>query len=114
MDLVEAIYKMTLDLKHTYEEEKYEKIEQLLNDRNNLMQKLDELRAENDFHHYSAKEKQLLEETFHLNQSLIPLVNEKMEEIKTILNQMKMNKQVSKKYQPYMKQTNGAFIDSKK
>jgi hypothetical protein len=44
---------------------------------------------------------------------MIPLVEKSLTETKILINQMKKQKQVSKQYHPYFRQTNGVFLDSK-
>ncbi|MDR7235711.1 hypothetical protein J2Y02_000316 [Neobacillus drentensis] len=95
-------------------EEKSVKFEQLLDGRNSVMTKVQIFRADHPDHQYSLKDIQLLEDSRFLDQQMSVILQENLTVTQHSLNQIKQNKQVSKKYLPYIKQTNGVFLDSKK
>lgn len=113
-ELLTAIYEITTNLHRALNEENFVEFDQLLDDRNAMMMKVDRFRSANPSYQYTAKAKQLLEDSHSLDQRLTSFLRENMTETKNSLNQIKQNKQVSKKYRPYLNQTNGVFLDSKK
>ncbi|ETI69352.1 flagellar protein FliT [Neobacillus vireti] len=113
-ELITRIYDITLEMNRALEDDDYEKFDQLLNTRNSMMIKVDTLRAEHPGYQYTAKERQLLEDIRCFDQRLTSLLKENISETQHSLNQMKQQKQVTKKYRPFIKQTNGVFLDSKK
>jgi hypothetical protein len=88
-------------------------INQLLTVRQELMDYVDEYRASNPDFQYSSEEKKLLEEIIRIDKTLAPELNKHMDEARFNLNQIRTTKEVTRKYQPYSKQINGAFIDKK-
>ena len=113
-ELITDIYEITINMHRALNGENFAEFDQLLNNRNSIMMKVDRFRFENPDYHYSAKDKQLLEEARCLDQRLTFLLRENITETHNSLNQIKQNKQVSQKYRPYLKQTDGVFLDSKK
>ncbi|MFJ7726544.1 hypothetical protein ACIQXV_10290 [Neobacillus sp. NPDC097160] len=113
-ELITRIYDITVEMNHALKDDDYEKFDHLLNTRNSIMIKVDTVRAEIPGFQYTAKEKQLLEETRTIDQRLTSLLKVNISETQHSLNQMKQKEQVTKKYRPYIKQTNGVFLDSKK
>lgn len=113
-ELVTAIFKITVDMERALKEEKDQEFEQWLTERNTLMQRVEEYKSEHPLAQYSPEAKRLLEASLEIDRRLAPVVAERLSEAAVSLNQFKNNKQVSKKYQPYMKQTSGVFVDSKK
>jgi hypothetical protein len=111
---IETIYEVTLSMACAIKDGNYAEFEQLLTIRQDLMEKVDEYRANIPQYQYSPQEKIILEDILQIDQSLTPKLQERIDETRSILNQIRMTKQASKKYQPYMKQINGAFIDRKK
>ncbi|PFP30781.1 hypothetical protein COJ96_02120 [Bacillus sp. AFS073361] len=113
-ELIKSIYKITVDLIRILNEENYQEFEKQLNDRDFLMNKVDIWRAEQPLYQYTPKEKQLLEDILRLDEQFISILKGNLDKTRTLLNQIKNKKMVSKKYHPYMKQTNGAFLDARK
>jgi hypothetical protein len=113
-EFIANIYEITVAMNRTLIEENFEEFEKLLNDRNTLMNRVDVMRVDNPNFQYTQKERDLLEDSLRLDQSLNPLLNKNLAKTLTFLNQLKKKKQVSKKYHPHIKQTNGVFIDAKK
>jgi hypothetical protein len=113
-ELIATIYEITVAMDRSVREENYEEFEKLLNDRNTMMMRVDTLLADNPRYQYTENAKKMLEDTRLFDQNLIPLVKESQAKTRTFLNQIKKNQHVSKNYQPYIKQTNGVFIDAKK
>jgi hypothetical protein len=113
-ELIEAIYKMTNDMKRCLEEEKFEEFERLLTDRHKLMSRVDELKKKETNFKYSPNSKQRLQDIQVIDQLMTPHVEKSLTKAKILINQFKKQKQVSKQYQPYFNQTNGVFLDSKR
>jgi hypothetical protein len=113
-ELITRIYDTTVDMNCALKDDDYEKFDQLLNNRNSMMIEVDALRAGLPGYEYTPKERQLLEDIRCFDQRLTSLLKENISETQHSLNQMKQKKQVTKKYRPYIKQTNGVFLDSKK
>jgi hypothetical protein len=112
--LLTTIYEFTVNMDLALQQENYHEFENLVNKRNTMMINVDAFKAAHPHYMYTREEKQLLEETLCLEQSFTSLLKENINETKNSLNQLEKKKQVSKKYRPYIKQTNGVFIDSKK
>ncbi len=113
-ELIRAISEMTEAMERALTEENDLEFERLLTERNALMEKVDEYRANHPHEEYSPKSKQMLDAALQIDLRMAPVLKERMSETKSSLDQIQKNKKVSKKYQPYMKQTNGVFVDSKK
>lgn len=113
-ELITQLYEITVNMKDALQEGKNEKFEKLLNDRNELMIKVDSIKEEQQHFEYSSHAKRLLEDTIALDQLISPILNENFSKTQNNLNQIKKINLVTQKYQPYFKQTNGAFVDSKK
>ncbi|WML31535.1 flagellar protein FliT [Neobacillus sp. OS1-32] len=94
----------------TGNDEEYTK---LLDERNKLMETVDALKAAEPGFQYSSKAKQYLEKTLKLDQEMSSLMNNDLNAIQKEIKQMELKRQITSKYRPYYKQTNGAFIDSK-
>jgi hypothetical protein len=112
-ELIATIFDLTVDMSSSLEKGDFEGFEQLLLIRSEIMVKVDAIRADSPDFQYSPKAKQLLKDTLSLDQNLTPLLKENITNTKTILNQIKNNKQISRKYQPIINQSNGVFVDSK-
>jgi len=113
-ELITAINEITINMHRALNGENFAEFDQLLNNRNSIMMKVDRFRSENPNYQFTAKDIQMLEESRCLDQRLTFLLSENIAETQNSLNQIKQNKQVSKKYRPYLKQTDGVFLDSKK
>jgi len=113
-ELITSIFEITTNMHRALKEENFVEFDQLLNERNNMMMKVEGFNADNPSFQYSVKARQLLEDSRNLDQRLTILLSEKISETQNSLNQIKQNKQVSKKFRPYLTQTNGVFLDSKK
>ncbi|NHC42280.1 flagellar protein FliT [Bacillus sp. MM2020_1] len=113
-ELIEAIYKMTNDMKRCLEEEKFEAFELLLTDRHKLMSSVDELKNKEKNFEYSPNMKQRMKDIQAIDQLITPLVEKSLTETKILINHIKKQKQVSEQYHPYFKQINGVFLDSKR
>lgn len=113
-ELITTIYEMTVSMGHALQEENYQEFENLVNKRNAMMIEVDAFKTKYPHSIYTPKAKQVLEETLCLEQSFTTLLKENITETKNSLNQIEKKKQVSKKYRPFINQTNGVFIDAKK
>ncbi len=113
-ELIAAINKITIEMNHSLKEKNIDEFEKQLMARNVLMDQVNQYKAENPDFQYSLDAKKMLEDSLQLDRILSPQLKELMNKTQTELNQLKKQKQVSKKYTPYMKQTNGAFFDTKK
>ena len=113
-ELIEIIYENTVYMYQALKEENYDEFDKLLNKRNDMMIRVDKLKIDYPHNQSYQKEKRLLEDTLSLDMLMTPLLKENIIKTKTSITQIKKNKQVSKKYHPYMKQTNGVFLDAKK
>lgn len=92
---------------------KVTEFEQLQTNRQDLMDKVDEYKTKVPDYQYSSQEKRVLEEIIRIDDGLAPELKKRMDEARSNLNQIRTTKEVSKKYLPYLKQINGAFIDRK-
>lgn len=113
-ELITDIYEITINMHRALNGGNFAEFDQLLINRNSLMMNVDRFRSEYPNYQYTAKDKQLLDEARCLDQRLTFLLRENMAETQNSINQIKQNKQVSQKYRPYLKQTNGVYLDSKK
>lgn len=113
-ELIQTIKDITIKMNDSLQSNDYQELEKLLADRNDVMLKVEEEKKRVTHFQYSAKAKEILKETMELNEQLIPFIEKEYTKTGTMIHQVKMNKVVSKKYQPYMKQTNGAFVDTNK
>lgn len=113
-EMLQNIHEITVNMNTVLEKGEYQKFEKLLEDRNALMLKIEEQKNHISNFEYSAKAKEILKETIQLNEQLIPFMEKEYSKTETMINQIKMNKVMFKKYQPYMRQTNGAFVDTTK
>lgn len=113
-ELLKKIYEVTVEMCHSLKEENYEEFVKLLNHRNTLMCKVDELKNSVNDYVYSSSELQLLKDTYQLDQEFAPLLEKKLTETKILINQQKKQKLVSQQYRNYTIQTNGIFLDSKR
>lgn len=112
--LIRTIYDRTIDLTQAVEEENIESIDAILTERSILMIEADRLKRADMHFQYSKDEIQLLEKTIMLDhkigKKLVGLLNHNT----ALIQQFKKNMQVSQRFQPYSKQTNGVFVDKKK
>lgn len=113
-ELIVTIYEITLDMNRSLKEGNFEEFEKLLNDRNTLISRVDDLKNKDTDFDYTSRAQQLLKDILIIDQLMAPQVEKSVIEIKALLNQIKKQKQVSKQYTPYIKQTNGVFLDSKR
>ncbi|MCM3569598.1 flagellar protein FliT [Neobacillus mesonae] len=113
-ELTKAIHEITLAMNQAVTSGDEEEVEKLLNKRNVLMGKVDAIKAEEPDFQYSPEAKKNLENTLKLDQKIADTIKKNLAETQNQIHQIKFNKQMSQKYRPYYKQTNGAFIDSKK
>lgn len=113
-EMIAAIYTITLDMLNKLEEENYEGLEEFLSKRSEKMLFLDEWKKLHPEQKYSDKALKMIDETIRLDQQVTLLVQKEMQNTEHSLNQLKNKKQVSMKYQPYSKQTNGVFVDKTK
>ena len=114
IDLLNTIYDITLSMSSSVTDGDLADIEHLLTARQELMDKVDEYRANVPDFQYSSEEKKVLAEIIRIDKALAPELNRHMDEARFNLNQIRSTKEVSRKYHPYSKQINGAFIDKKK
>lgn len=112
--MITAILAITERMEQALKADNDEEFQSLLAERDAIMQKVDQYRAEHPDQQYSEAAKQKLEKALALDKQMAPLLEERLLETRTSLNKIKQTKEVSKKYHPYMNQTNGVFIDSKK
>ena len=112
-ELTETIYELTASMKSALLAGKDEEFEKLMNERNEIMLEVNTLKAAEPEFQYSQQANRFLADSLELDEEMVPMIRENMAKTQSLINQMKVNKKVSKKYQPYFKQTNGAFIDAK-
>ncbi|WP_413300362.1 flagellar protein FliT [Bacillus sp. 1P10SD] len=113
-ELLKGIYELTVKMKHSLNEDDFEEFEKLTDKRNSLMSKVDEWKVKEKNYIYSSQEQQWLKNTHSLDQLIAPLLQKKLTETQVLLNQLKKQKQVSQQYRPFITQTNGVFLDSKR
>jgi anti-sigma-K factor RskA len=113
-ELIADIYEMTVLMHKALMEEDFEEFEELLSKRNEIMIAVDEWKASHSDHRYSVKAKTIFEEIVRIDEQITSLVQNEKNKNQQLLNQLKNNKQVSMKYQPYSKQTYGVFVDKSK
>ncbi|WP_042355967.1 flagellar protein FliT [Bacillus rubiinfantis] len=113
-ELIQSIYNLTITIKQALLAEKEEELSQLLQEREQLMEKVMAQKSTVPNFHYSSEAEQMMRDTLELDQEIKILVETALVKTKKELQKLKLNKQVSQLYRPYYKQTSGAFIDSKK
>jgi hypothetical protein len=114
--LIATLYEMTLAMNSAFEEENYEELEKLLDQRYEIMSQIDILKSEKQGQGYpfSPQANALLKEIHMMDQQLNSKLTVNLEQTESLINQTKLNKQVSKKFLPYSNQTSGIFVDAKK
>ncbi|WP_147535368.1 hypothetical protein [Bacillus marasmi] len=110
--LIAKLYDITLMMKQSLDEEDYEKLNELLDIRNMIIAEIEVAKTEH--HQYSQQAKLLLREMNLIDTQVTHQLIKAHAETESLINQQKINKQVSKKFQPYSKQTSGVFLDEKK
>jgi len=113
-DLIKTILELTEKMEQTLNQNNHQEFDQLLAQRNEWMQKVDEYRAGHPEEEYSSQAKQMLEIALQADRRMEPILNQRISETESTIIRIKNTKKVSKRYQPYINQTNGVFIDSKK
>lgn len=113
-ELIQTIKDITVNMNAVLQTGDYQEFEKLLADRNGVMLKVEAEKNRMADFEYSAYAKEILKETLELNEKIIPFIEKEYTKTETMIQQVKINKVVSRKYQPYMKQTNGAFVDTNK
>lgn len=113
-ELIFLLYDITKKMTGVLAEKDFEGFSRLLDERDELMCKVDTLKSMDPTIKYSQKAKLKLEETMRLDQEMLPLLNMEYMDAKSLLEDTRRKKQVSKNYQMILKQTNGAFVDTKK
>lgn len=113
-ELIAAIYEISLDMNRAIKAGNDEEFVKLLDERNALMDKADQIKESQPGFEYTKKMKKMLEETLLIDKEIAPLLEERIGQSRNVLLHMSKNKQIMKNYQPYLKQMNGAFIDAKK
>lgn len=113
-ELIQSINEVTVKMVAVLQTGDYQEFEKLLVDRNALMLKVEEQKNGLIDFEYSAKSKVILKETVRMNEQIVPFIEKEYLKTQTMINQLKMNKVMSKKYQPYIRQTYGAFVDTTK
>ncbi|MDF2557303.1 MAG: hypothetical protein K0R71_1131 [Bacillales bacterium] len=113
IDLLNTIYEITLSMSQSVTDGDFSDFEELLNTRQALMDKVDEYKKIVPEFQYSTQEKMVLEEIIRIDEGLAPELNKHLDIARSNLNQLRTTKEFTKKYQPYSKQMNGAFIDRK-
>lgn len=113
-EMLHNIYEITVNMKDVLQKGDYQEFEKLLDDRNTFMLKIEEQKNRIANFEYSVKAKEIIQETIRMNEQIVPFLEKEFSNTETMIQQLKMNKVMSKKYQPYMRQTNGAFIDTTK
>ncbi|WP_318507740.1 hypothetical protein [Bacillus sp. T3] len=113
-ELIATLYEITLAMNKEFERENYEELDKLLIKRNNIMDKVDQIKSEDSTFRYSNETTTMLEKIAIMNHDLTTKLTVNLEHTKFLINQRKINKQVSKKFQPYSNQSSGIFVDAKK
>ncbi len=113
-EMITAIYSLTLEILDEVKKEKFEELDELLSKRNVMMISVDEWKTVHPEQNYSDKAKKMIEDILLLDQQVFSLVQKEKDKTKKSLNQQNNKKQISMKYQPYSKQTNGVFVDKTK
>lgn len=112
--LFESIYEITCRLNECLQEEQYQQMDELLSDRERYMEKIDQEIAKIENYQHSQKVRVLMENIFKIDQDLSKSLTSEKNKTKTALEQMNLNKKISKKFEPYNTQLNGVFLDARK
>jgi hypothetical protein len=112
--MIAAIINITVEMLSVLKEEKFDEFEELLSKRQELMVSVDKWKSLHPEHEYTESDKKGFKDILLLDQQITSLVENEKVKTENLLNLQKNKKQVSKKYQPYSKQTNGVFIDKSK
>lgn len=110
--LITKLFDTTLTMKQLLDEENYQELDELLDERNMIIREIDAAKEEN--HQYSPQVIALLREMNAIDQQVTYQLTKALAETENLINQQKINQQVSKKFQPYSKQTSGVFLDENK
>lgn len=111
-ELIFKLHKTTLAMEQAIAQGDYQKLDKLLDERNSIIGKVDSFKAENE--QYSPRATVLLREIEKIDRQITTKLIKSISETEAMINQQMMNKQVSKKFQPYSIQTSGVFLDEKK
>ena len=112
--LIQTIHHMTIELNQLLQDDHFEEFEKLLSQRKLIMDRVDTLRSYDPSYQYGEEETKLLWDTFQLDQQIGDHLRTRLDQTQQSLNQLQKNKEVKKKYSPYLKQTSGIFFDRKK
>ncbi|WP_040209374.1 flagellar protein FliT [Neobacillus jeddahensis] len=113
-ELIKSIYQLTVEMTRAVTEENIDELEKYLTERNTLMAQVDSLKENDPNAQYSPTAKRMLEETLRLDQQTHPQLKELLGKTGKLLQQIKVKRDISRKFNPYVKQINGAYIDTTK
>lgn len=113
-EIITKMHNITKQMLQVLKDGDFAEFEKMLSERHELMNQMEAIKTGDLTFHYSPKAKSLIEEMVALDRLAEPLLKSSLSETQISLNQIKVNKEMSKRYQPYMKQMNGAFLDEKK
>jgi predicted protein tyrosine phosphatase len=111
--LLAKMYEITMVMKQALDEEKYQEVEKLLDDRSRIIAEIDSVKNDQEFQ-YSANAIALLKKIYVMDQQVKEKISENFAATQSRLKQIKVIKQVSKKFMPYSQQVSGIFLDAKK
>lgn len=111
-ELIFKLHKTTLAMEQAIAQGDYQKLDKLLDERDSIIGKVDSVKVEKE--QYSPRATVLLREIEKIDRQITTKLIKSISETEAMINQQKMNKQVSKKFQPYSIQTSGVFLDEKK
>ncbi|MED3624000.1 hypothetical protein [Neobacillus thermocopriae] len=111
---IQAIFETTIEMDESLIHGNFEQFEDLLNNREVLMRKVDSYKMDKPDFTFSQKAKDQLTKAFQIDQKIQALLKKNIDEAKISITRIKQNKQFSNIYQSYVTQTNGIFIDEKK
>lgn len=112
-EMISMVYELTVEMERKLNSGDFEEFEILLSRRGNMMMKVEAFKADYPDFKYSSKSIQTIKDTLSLDDQLTSQLKWNMNETQSALNQIKRDRQISKKYLPYIKQTSGVFLDRK-
>ncbi|MFD0824966.1 flagellar protein FliT [Neobacillus sp. M.A.Huq-85] len=112
-EMISMVYELTVEMERKLTSGDFEEFETLLSRRGNIMMKVESFKAENPDFPYSPDSIKTIKETLSLDNQLTSQLKGNMNETQSALNQIKRDRQISKKYLPYIKQISGVFLDRK-
>lgn len=121
-ETLQQIHDLTQDIKYVVEQEDYDQLEELLDKRQSLMNKVNDVDIELQGLKIDATAnntflneiKDILKETIELDREIKARLGQEMVSLKQKIKTLRGNKNLKQAYYPQQRQNSGYFIDRKK